>query len=90
MTPTAAGADTVIDYGTINDTDGTPVSGAPDAADVDVTPVNHARDDGTANSDTLDAVYGDDSRFRIGGDLNTHDSNDRFLNAGKVVGMANI
>lgn len=88
VTPTTAGVDIVIDYGTINDADGAAVSGAPDAAEVNVTPVNHARDDSTANSDTLDAVYGDDNRFRIGGDLYTYDSNDRFLNAGKMVDMA--
>ena len=53
-----------------------------------MTPVNHARDDSTANSDTLDAVCSDDNRFRIGGDLYTYDSNDRFINAGKVVDIA--
>jgi hypothetical protein len=75
VTPTAAGTVATV-------------SGAPDAADVNVTPVNHATDDSTADAATLSAVYGDDDRFRIGGALYTYDSNDKFLNAGKVVDMA--
>ena len=88
VTPTAAGTDIVIDYGTINDADGTPVTSAPEAAHVNVTPVIHAGDDSTADAATLSAVYSDDSRFRISGVLYTYDSNDKSLNAGKVVDMA--
>ena len=66
------------------------VTGAPEAAHVNVTPVIHAGDDSTADAATLSAVYGDDNRFRINGVLYTYDSNDKSLNAGKVVDMAYI
>ena len=80
-----------ITYGDMQDSDGTDLTSPPTVADSTVTAVRHAPDDSSADAADIDAVYGDDNRFRIDGLLYTYDSGDVFVDGtgdGAVVDMA--
>ena len=87
------GATQTVTYDLRNAADDAPLTGAPDIADTTVVAVRHADDDSSRDATLLDAVYGDEDRFRIGGSLYTYDSDDVFITDagdvdGKVLDMA--
>ena len=85
------GEDITITYSNMQDSDGTAINGAPTVDNSTVTAVRHAPDDSSAAAADIDAVYGDDNRFRIDGLLYTYDSGDLFVDGtgdGAVVDMA--
>ncbi len=81
------GTGITVAYALRNAADDAGLDGAPSVTDTSVISVRHADDNSSRAAADIDAVYGDENRFRIGGALYTYDSDDVFLQTVTVGGV---